>query len=143
MTRDSWPKLGAIALSLIAYAATANGQSQIVNAKLETRQATRGLDAEIQSVAAQGAAAWVAYRVATVRGPQHMCNSSNWTSTKVMLEPASELTILVRVENGRIERLQSCDARLRGRRRRTAGCLVGWDLTGTECGLVDGANHID
>ena len=103
----AWPTLGAIALSLVACGATANAQSQIVNAKLDTRQATRGLDGEIQSVAAQGAAAWVAYRVATVRGPEHMCNSSNWTSTKVMLEPASELTILVRVENGRIERLQS------------------------------------
>jgi hypothetical protein len=99
--------LGAIAFSLIACSATANAQSQIVNARLEVRQATRGLDAEIQSVAAQDGPAWVAYRVATVRGPQHMCNSNNWTSTKVMLEPASELTVLARVESRRIERLQT------------------------------------
>jgi len=85
----------------------ASAQSQIVNAQLTTRQATRDLDAEIQSVAAQGGAAWVAYRVSTVRGPQHMCNSNNWTSTRVMLEPATELTILVRVENRAIERLQT------------------------------------
>ena len=105
----SWPRLGAItlSLSLVACGATANAQSQIVNAQLEVRQAARGLDVEIQSVAAQGGPAWIAYRVATVRGPQHMCNSNNWTSTKVMLEPASELTVLARVENRRIERLQT------------------------------------
>src|SRR5262249_28162850 len=48
-----------------------------------------------------------AERVSTLRGTQHMCNSNNWTSTKVMLEPATELTILVRVENRAIERLQT------------------------------------
>ena len=84
-----------------------SAQSQIVNAQLTSRRATRGLDAEIQSVAAQGGPAWIAYRVSTVRGPQHMCNSNNWTSTRVMLEPATELTVLVRVENGRIERIQA------------------------------------
>jgi hypothetical protein len=107
----SWPNIGVV---LTAFAVTLGGladpafsQSQIVNAQLTTRQAARGLDAEIQSVAAQSSAAWLAYRVATIRGPQHMCNSNNWTSTKVMLEPATELTILVRVESGRIERLQT------------------------------------
>ena len=99
--------IGAVAVTTILWCGGGLAQSQIVNARLETRQATRGLDAEIQSVAAQGAAAWVAYRVSTVRGPQHMCNSNSWTSTKVMLEPASELTILVRVDNRRIDRLQT------------------------------------
>jgi hypothetical protein len=87
--------------------AGASAQSHIVNAQLTSRQATRGLDAEIQSVATQGGAAWIAYRVATVRGPQHRCTSSHWTSTRVMLEAATELTILVRVENGRMERLEA------------------------------------
>jgi hypothetical protein len=104
---DTKRTLGAVAMTVLALCAGALAQTQIVNARLETRQATRGLDAEIQSVAAQGAAAWVAYRVATVRGPQHMCNSNSWTSTKVMLEPAAELTILVRVDNRRVERLQT------------------------------------
>jgi HEAT repeat protein len=105
----SWPKVGAVltALAVGVFVEVAHGQSQIVNAQLTMRQATRELDAEIQSVAAPGGAAWVAYRVSTVRGPQHMCNSNNWTSTKVMLEPATELTILVRVENRTIERLQT------------------------------------
>jgi len=103
----SWPALGAIAVTLVACGASTLSQSQIVNARLESRQATRGLDAEIQSVAAPGAPAWVAYRVSTLRGPQHMCNSNSWTSNKVMLEPASELTILARVENGRMDRLQT------------------------------------
>ena len=82
-------------------------QSQIVNAQLTSRQATRGLDAEIQSAAGQSGPMWIAYRVATVRGPQHMCSSGNRTAAKVMLEPATELTILVRLESGRIERLQT------------------------------------
>jgi hypothetical protein len=95
--------------SAIGVLLTAGGsaQSQIVNAQLTSRQAARGLDAEIQSVAAQGSPAWIAYGVATVRGPRHICNGSGWTSTKMMLEPATELTILVRVENGRIERLEA------------------------------------
>jgi HEAT repeats len=108
---SSWLRVGAVLTVLSGmpsmFLATGLAQSQIVNARMETRQAARGLDAEIQSVAAPGAPAWVAYRVSTLRGPQHMCNSNSWTSNKVMLEPASELTILVRVENGRIDRLQT------------------------------------
>lgn len=103
----SWLALSVFAVVAGSLSLTASAQSQIVNAQLTSRQATRGLDAEIQSVAAQGGPAWVAYRVSTVRGPQHMCNSNNWTSTKVWLEPATELTVLVRVENNRIERLQT------------------------------------
>ncbi len=100
----SWLVFCAIAVLLTA---DASAQSQIVNAQLTSRQATRSLDAEIQSVAAQPGPAWIAYRVSTVPGPQHMCDSNSWTSTKVMLEPATELTVLVRVENGRLERLQT------------------------------------
>jgi hypothetical protein len=104
--RSSWLARCAVVLSGCALSTTALAQSQIVNARIETRQA-RSLDAEIEAVAAQGAAAWVGYRVATVRGPQHMCNSNSWTTTKVMLEPATELTVLVRVENRRLDRLQA------------------------------------
>src|SRR5262245_25923473 len=100
----SWLLFSAVGFFL---AAGVSAQSQIVNAQLTTRQATRGLDTEIQSVATQGGPAWVAYRVSTIRGPQRMCNSGSWTSTKVMLEPATELTVLVRVENRRIDRLQT------------------------------------
>jgi len=95
-----------ISLALAAVlAADAAAQSQIVNAQLTSRQATRGLDAEIQSAAARGGPLWIAYRVATVRGPRHICSSGD--RTKVMLEPATELTLLVRIENGRIERIQT------------------------------------
>ena len=100
----SWLSFWAIAVLLTAGV---HAQSQIVNAQLTSRETTRGIDAEIQAVAGQGGPAWLAYRVSTVRGPQHMCNSNNWSSTKVMLEPATELTVLVRLENGRIERLQT------------------------------------
>jgi HEAT repeats len=103
----SWLTLWAVGIFLTTGVSAASAQSQIVNAQLTSRQATRGLDAEIQSAAAQNVPSWIAYRVATVRGPQHMCNSNNWTSTKVMLEPATELTVLVRVENSRIDRIQT------------------------------------
>src|SRR5262245_15462622 len=107
----SWPEVGAVLSAIVVMlcgcSSAAYAQSQIVNAQLTTRQATRGLDAEIQSAAAQGGPAWVAYRVSTLRGPRHMCNSGSWTSTKVMLEPATELTMLVRVEDRRIDRLQA------------------------------------
>jgi HEAT repeats len=103
----SWLTLWAVGIFLTTGVSAVSAQSQIVNAQLTSRQATRGLDAEIQSAAAQNVPSWIAYRVATVRGPQHMCNSNNWTSTKVMLEPATELTVLVRVENSRIDRIQT------------------------------------
>jgi len=103
----SWLTLWAVGIFLTTGVSAASAQSQIVNAQLTSRQATRGLDAEIQSAAAQNVPSWIAYRVSTVRGPQHMCNSNNWTSTKVMLEPATELTVLVRVENSRIDRIQT------------------------------------
>jgi HEAT repeat protein len=98
--RFAWSTVG------VVLAAGVTAQSQIVNAQLTSRQATRGLDAEIRSAAAPGGPVWIAYRVATVRGPRHMCNENNWKATRLMLEPATELTILIRVENGRIERLQ-------------------------------------
>jgi hypothetical protein len=100
----SWIAAPALGVWLTAGAAA---QSQIVNSQVTSRQATRGLDAEIQSVAAQRGPAWIAYGVATVPGPQHMCNSGSRASTRVLLEPATELTILIRVESGRIERLEA------------------------------------
>lgn len=97
----------AVAIALTARPVAALDQSQIVNARIETRQATRGLASEIQSVADRGQDAWVAYRVQTIRGPRQMCGSNSWTASKLMLEPATALTILVRVENRRITRLQT------------------------------------
>jgi hypothetical protein len=85
---------------------TAGAQTQIANARIETREATQGLDREIQMVADRGVAAWIAYRTPTVRGPQHMCSSRTFTSSRVMLEPATELTVLVRVEDRRVVKLQ-------------------------------------
>ena len=96
-----------ITLSLMTGIVNAQTESQIVNARIETRQATQSLDREIQSVADRGVAAWVAYRVTTIRGPQHMCAGNSRSSRRVMLEPATELTVLVRVENRQIERLHA------------------------------------
>jgi hypothetical protein len=94
-------------LEVIFLATTAFAQSQIVSAQIETRQITRGLAAEIQSVADRGSAAWVGYRTPTLRGPQHMCDSRSRAVSRVMLEPATELIILIRVEDRSIIRLQT------------------------------------
>ena len=55
----SWRPLGAafgaLAVTLSMFVAPALAQSQIVNARIDTRPATRGIDGEIRSVAAQGA----------------------------------------------------------------------------------------
>jgi hypothetical protein len=99
--------LSVMVFGSMLFSTPALAQSQIVNAQLETRQAARGLEAEIRAVAERGAAAWIGYRTPTVRGPQHMCSSNSRTSSRVMLEPATELTILVRVEDRRIVKLQT------------------------------------
>jgi len=99
--------ISATVLGLAVLSATTDAQSQIMNAQVENRQATRGLAAEIQSVADRGSAAWIGYRTPTVGGPQHMCTSNSRTSPRVMLEPASELIILIRVDERRIVKLQT------------------------------------
>ncbi len=94
-------------IGVLFLATTAFAQSQIVNAQIEIRQIARGLAAEIQTVADRGAAAWVAYRTPTLRGPQHMCASSSRASSRVMLEPPTELIMLIRVEDRRVIKLQT------------------------------------
>jgi HEAT repeat protein len=97
--------LSATLIVAVLLTTTAFAQSQVVNAKIETRRVTRGLAAEIQAVADRGAAAWVGYRTPTLPGPQHMCESRR--TSRVMLEPATELTILIRVEDRRVIKLQT------------------------------------
>jgi hypothetical protein len=74
---------------------------RIANATLETRQLTRPLDVEIAALAAQGGSRWVGYRVPTVAGPRRMCGGI------VLLEPPSEMLVLVRLEDTAIVRLRT------------------------------------
>jgi hypothetical protein len=94
----AWLSAAFTVLSLAPAAALA--QSPIVNAKVETRTATRGLAAEIAAVTDRGSAAWIGYRVpmtaqrATGEGPR----SSGWCCNRCRLEPPTHLIVMIRVE---------------------------------------------
>jgi hypothetical protein len=96
--RRAWLRATLAAVSLVSTSAYA--QAPIVNAKVETRAATRGLAAEIAAVADRGTAAWVGYRVPmTVKrelgeGPR----STGWCCSRCRLEPPTHLLVMVRVE---------------------------------------------
>jgi hypothetical protein len=93
------PLTTALAVLTLA-AASASAQAPIVNAKVETRAATRGLAAEIAAVADRGTIAWVGYRVPmTVKrelgeGPR----SGGWCCNRCRLEAPTHLLVMVRVE---------------------------------------------
>jgi hypothetical protein len=121
----------------LAIAASAAAQGRIGNAKLETRQASRPLEAEINAVAARGAAAWIGYRLPMVAGPRQMCcydtvsdagtccgrcrleagggvtldtgdaDASARRGGRIMLEPPSDFIVLVRVEAGAVSRIRT------------------------------------
>lgn len=76
-------------------------QDRISSAHTETRQITQPLDREIQSIAGGGATAWLAYRTASVPNTRPSCNAP------VLLEPAKEMIVLVRVAGASVERLRT------------------------------------
>ena len=89
------------ALAAVSLASTsAYAQAPIINAKVETRTATRGLAAEITAVADRGTAAWIGYRVPmtakreTGEGPR----STGWCCSRCRLEPPTHLLVMIRVE---------------------------------------------
>jgi hypothetical protein len=89
----------------------ADGLSRIapvINATVETRQSSSSIQADIAAAAARRNPVWVGYRVRTLAGPEYRCESGS--SGTVMLEPASELIVLARVTNGRVERLRTVTA---------------------------------
>jgi hypothetical protein len=88
-----------VALLILAPAA-ASAQAPIINAKVETRAATRGLAAEIAAVADRGTAAWVGYRVPMTakRMGGEGAQSTGWCCSRCRLEPPTHLVVMVRVE---------------------------------------------
>lgn len=61
-----------LSLAIIA-AAAAQAQQNIQNAKLETRSATAGLQSQVDAIVHQGAAAWIAWSLPSIRPESEMC----------------------------------------------------------------------
>jgi hypothetical protein len=78
-------------------AAPAAAQSPVINAKVETRAASRSVAEEMQAVADRGIPIWAGYRVPmvarTFTGLQYM-----GTRGRCRLEPPAELVVLARFE---------------------------------------------
>ena len=63
-----------ILIVAVAFAGAAFAQQpNIQNAKLETRSAAAGLQAQIDSVTRSGAAAWIAWSVPSIKREADMC----------------------------------------------------------------------
>ncbi len=107
-------------------------QPNIQNAKLETRSAAAGLQAEIDSVARGGGAAWIAWSVPSIKRDADMCcynshdgdvyscgcalesgnvaNISSGTATPVKLEGSTTFNVFVRAEGGQIQKVRAMGA---------------------------------
>ncbi|MGH9143707.1 MAG: HEAT repeat domain-containing protein [Vicinamibacterales bacterium] len=122
-----------VALALLA--STAFAQGRISNGKTETRSAAQGLEREVRAAAARTGVTWIGYRVPMVAGPRQMCcfdtiSDSSFSGgmcrlesgggvsmntgdlrdrngSRVLLEPATEMLILARLENGVVSRVRT------------------------------------
>jgi hypothetical protein len=120
---------------VLALQAFAGAQGRVSNAKTETRPVTQSLEREVQSVAARGGAAWIAYRLPMVAGPRQMCcwdtigdsgtccgqcrleggggltmntgDQQSRSGSRVTLEPATEFIVFARVESGSVGRIRT------------------------------------
>lgn len=136
MTGGTSRVLAATSIAL-AIAPNVLAQPRIANAKVETRQLARPLDVEIAAIAAQGGPRWVAYRVPMIGGSRRMCcwdsasaasdccgqcqlergggvtleqpprSADRDASTRITIEPPSDMLVFARVENKQIVRLRT------------------------------------
>ena len=98
------------ALAVLPVAAA--DQPRIVNGKLESRPAAKGLESEVRAlVSASSSPMWIAYGVPMVEGRQETCSQSlsldtGTTSTRdsgrVALEGERTLLVFLRAEKGQI-----------------------------------------
>ena len=110
-------------------------QGRISNAKTDTRSAAEGLEREVRAAAARGGVTWIGYRMPMVAGPRQMCCFDTISDTsfsggmcrlesgggvsmntgdvrdrngsRVMLEPAIEFLVLVRMEGRAVSRVRT------------------------------------
>ena len=113
----------------IVLSGLAFGQSNIQNAKLETRSASGGLQAQVDSVLRQGSAAWIAWQVPSIKDNLEMCcysgrgdnsqcgcsletnggvtvNDGLRSAAPVKLENA-DFEVFIRAEGGRVQKVRT------------------------------------
>lgn len=126
------PRFPAILAFLVLGAAASADQSQFVNAKLESRVLSQGLQNEVARIAAESALpTWIAYEVPAVpsnesiccgnyrgNGTEEVCRSctlekqqDNFSvekrqNTTIKLEGSPQLTVLLRVDQKRVMRIR-------------------------------------
>jgi hypothetical protein len=91
----------AAGLLLAATAQHAAAQAPVVNAKVERRAAPASIAREVQAITAQGAAAWIGYRVPMIQRANTTLRVTD-TRGRCRLEPPTELVVLARVEAKRL-----------------------------------------
>jgi hypothetical protein len=92
--------LGFVA-TLILAAHSAAAQAPVINATVDRRPATTSIARDVQSIADQGAPAWVGYRVPIIRRADAALRVTD-VRGRCRLEPATELVVLARVEAKRL-----------------------------------------
>jgi HEAT repeats/PBS lyase HEAT-like repeat len=124
--------LRALVLTIVVGGLAFAQQPNIQNAKLETRSAAGGLQAQVDTIARQGGASWIAWLVPSVKGENNMCCYNNYgdsnyncgcaletngpanvggtQSTSVKLEGSSEFVVFVRAEGGQIQKVRALGA---------------------------------
>jgi hypothetical protein len=101
-------------LLLLALALPLAAQpKKLVNAQLDSRPASGGLEGVFRPLVASAQPAWIAYTVPASRGRQFGCNS-NWREGEflvnggtVYLEPPSHVLVLYRVEANRVGKIRT------------------------------------
>jgi hypothetical protein len=103
------------ALLLLATVVSAAAQpKKLVNAQVDSRSASAGLESAFRSLqSAQPQPAWVAYTVPAARGRQFGCDSysrdGDFTVSggTVHLEPRAEVLVLFRIEGGQVGKIRT------------------------------------
>ena len=121
-----------IAIMAVATTLALAQQPNIQNAKLETRSAAAGLQAQVDAVARQNTASWIAWLVPSVKGDNNMCcynnyNDGNYSScgcaletsgavnitsgnapnNPVKLEGSTDFAVFIRAEGGQIQKVRA------------------------------------
>jgi hypothetical protein len=113
---------------IILFAAAAGAQpAQIVNAQLQTRSASGGLESEFRSLVSRlSQPAWIGYTVPAVPGEHRMCcngsdsccgpcrlegrlsgSTVSRAGERVQLEGPANLLVLYRTESGRVQKIRT------------------------------------
>jgi hypothetical protein len=119
MSRLLRARLVTAGLLLTIVAARSAGQAPVINANVERRAQPPSIARAVQTIADQGAPAWIGYRVPAVTRADATIRSLD-TRGRCRLEPPTELMVLARVDAKRIVEVRpvmvDCDVDAAGMR---------------------------